>query len=206
MASNTVIDLSHYNSGTLQFGNAKADGIIGVIQKATQGTDYVDATLQKNRTAILAAGLLFGAYHFGTGTDGVAQAEHFLNTVQPDGNTLVALDFEDNPTGPSMTIEEAQAFVTHINAELGRWPVFYSGHTIKRVLGSAVDPVLKNCPFWLAQFGPTPVVPACWSTWTLWQYTDGGNGPDPHSVNGIGTCDREQFNGSDAQLQSWWAK
>lgn len=206
MASNTVIDLSHHNSAILQFGNAKADGIIGVIQKATQGTDYVDPTFTKNRDAALAAGLLFGAYHFGTGSDGVAQAEHFLSTVQPDGNTLVALDFEDNPTGPSMTLEEAQAFVTHIKSELGRWPVFYSGHTIKRVLGSAADPVLKNCPLWLAQFGPTPVVPACWSTWTLWQYTDGGVGPAPHSVNGIGTCDREQFNGSNADLTAWWAK
>ena len=35
--SNSVIDISHYNGTRLRFDKAKADGIIGVIQKATQG-------------------------------------------------------------------------------------------------------------------------------------------------------------------------
>ena len=39
-----------------------------------------------------------------------------------------------------MTLEEARAFVTHVHDKLGRWPGFYSGHTIKRALGTAVDP------------------------------------------------------------------
>jgi hypothetical protein len=66
----------------------------------------------------LAAGLLFGAYHFGTGSDGASQAEHFLDVVQPNADTVVVLDFESNPAGPSMTLEEARAFVTHIKSEL----------------------------------------------------------------------------------------
>jgi lysozyme len=117
---------------------------------------------------------------------------------------VVVLDFEDNPTGSSMTLEEARAFVVHIHDKLGRWPGFYSGHTIKRALGTSVDPILKNCWFWLAQYGPTAVVPPCWTTWTLWQYTDGGVGPAPHSVNGIGSCDREFYSGTNAQLKTWW--
>jgi lysozyme len=206
MPSNSVIDLSHHNGTRLRFDKAKADGIVGVIQKATQGEAYVDATFKKNKAAALDAGLLFGAYHFGTGSNGVSQAEHFLETVAPDQDTVVVLDFEDNPTGSSMTLEEARAFVTHVHDKLGRWPGFYSGHTIKRALGTAVDPVLKNCWFWLAQYGPTPVVPPCWSSWTMWQYTDGGVGPKPHTVNGIGACDRENYNGTDTQLKNWWGK
>jgi lysozyme len=84
MPSNSIIDLSHHNGTRLRFDKAKADGITGVIQKATQGEAYVDATFKKNRTAVLAADLLFGAYHFGTGANGVSQAQHFLDTVQPD--------------------------------------------------------------------------------------------------------------------------
>lgn len=42
--SNSVIDISHHNGTRLRFDKAKADGIIGVIQKATQGESYVDAT------------------------------------------------------------------------------------------------------------------------------------------------------------------
>jgi len=204
MASNSVIDLSHHNGARLRFDKAKDDGIVGVIQKATQGESYVDPTFRKNRSAALDAQLLFGAYHFGTGSDGVSQAECFLETVEPDHKTVVVLDFEDDPTGGSMTLEEARAFVVHIHAKLGRWPGFYSGHTIKRALGASVDPVLKNCWFWLAQYGPTAVVPPCWPTWTLWQYTDGGVGPTPHSVNGIGLCDRELYSGTNAQLATWW--
>jgi lysozyme len=71
-------------------------------------------------------------------------------------------------------------------------------------LGSASDPVLKQCWFWLAQYGPTPVVPANWETWTMWQYTDGANGPEPHKVDGIGRCDRDKFNGSVRQLKELW--
>jgi lysozyme len=40
----------------------------------------------------------------------------------------------------------------------------------------------------------------------MWQYTDGGVGPTPHTVDGIGSCDRNYYNGTDAQLKSWWAK
>jgi lysozyme len=205
MVANAVVDISHHN-GRVNLVKAKADGIIGVIQKATQGEQYVDPTFKANRKAALAAGTLFGAYHFGTGANGVSQAQHFLDTVQPDAKTVVVLDFEDNPTGSTMTLEEARAFVTHVHAQLGRWPGFYSGHTIKRMLGTSSDPVLKNCWFWLAQYGSTAVVPPCWSDWTLWQYTDGGVGPQPHTVDGIGRCDRDYYNGTAAQLSSWWGK
>jgi GH25 family lysozyme M1 (1,4-beta-N-acetylmuramidase) len=202
--SNSVIDISHHNGARLRFDKAKADGIIGVIQKTTQGITYVDATFHKNKKAILAEGLLFGAYHFGDGSDGRLQAKHFLDVVQPNDDTVIVLDFESNPGGPSMTLGQAHAFVTHVKLEVARWPGFYSGHDIKEALGKSVDPILKNCWFWLAQYGPRPVVPPCWKKWTLWQYTDGGVGPRPHAVDGIGPCDRDIFNGTRKQLKSWW--
>jgi lysozyme len=100
-----------------------------------------------------------------------------------------------------MTLEEARAFVTHIHEVTGRWPGLYAGYYLKEQLGTRTDPVLANCWFWLAQYGPTAVVPPNWKTWTLWQYTDGGYGPPPHEVEGIGRCDRDTFNGSAADLQ-----
>ncbi len=66
--SNTIIDLSHHN-GDVDLGRAKAAGILGVIQKATQGTGYKDPTFDANREQAIQAGLLFGAYHFGTGDE-----------------------------------------------------------------------------------------------------------------------------------------
>jgi len=201
---NAVVDLSHHN-GAVDLQAAAADGIVGVIHKASQGTGYQDPLFAENRAKALAAGLHWGAYHFGTGGDGVAQAEHFLDVVQPGPEVLLALDLEGNPQGPSMTLDEARAFVTHVREATGRWPGLYSGHFIKELLGGQVDAVLANCWLWLAQYGATPVVPPTWRYWTLWQYTDGGMGPPPHEVQGIGRCDRDVFNGTRSQLERLWA-
>ena len=200
---NAVVDISHHN-GNVNFAKAKEAGIIGVIQKATQGQGNVDQTYKTNKTKALNAGLLWGAYHFATGSDGVKQADNFLNVAGGDPKTLLVLDFEPNLTGPSMSLEEARAFVTHVKDVTGRFPGFYSGHYIKQLLGTHSDPVLANCWFWLAQYGNTAVVPPNWPTWTMWQYTDGSIGPEPHTVNGIGRCDRDKFNGTEAQLRTLW--
>jgi lysozyme len=201
--ANVVVDLSHHN-GDVDLQRAKAAGVMGVIQKATQGQSFKDPTYDVNRAAAAAAGLLWGAYHFGTGSSGVTQAEWFLNTVQPSGVELLVLDFESNPQGPSMDLEEARAFVTHINERTGLWPGLYGGHFIKSLLGTGNDPVLKNCWFWLAQYGPTAVVPSNWDSWTFWQYTDGALGPTPHEIDGIGRCDRNFFDGDEEDLGNFW--
>src|SRR5262249_3660704 len=117
---NVVVDISHHN-GNVNLAKAKADGILGVIQKATQGQSFKDPTYQRNRQKAKDAGVLWGAYHFGSGSDGLMQAQHFLDVVGNDPGTLLVLDFEPNPTGPSMDLEEARAFVTHINEERGRF-------------------------------------------------------------------------------------
>jgi lysozyme len=145
----------------------------------------------------------YSGYHFGDGSDGVAQAEHFLSTVNDQSKTLLALDFESNPTGPSMDLVEAAAFVTHVQQQTGRFPGFYSGNDIKQQLGNGKDPVLAQCWFWLAQYGPTPVVPANWPTWTMWQYTDGNFGPPPNDVAGV-PFDRDKFNGPLEGLKRLW--
>ena len=200
---NAVVDISHHN-GNVNFAKAKDAGIIGVIQKATQGQSNVDPTYKTNKIKALNAGLLWGAYHFATGSDGLKQAENFLSVVGNDPKTLLVLDFEPNLTGPSMSLEEARAFVTSVKDRTGRFPGFYSGHFIKQLLGTSSDPVLAKCWFWLAQYGKTAVVPPNWPTWTLWQYTDGVIGPEPHTVSGIGRCDRDLFNGSETQLRKLW--
>jgi lysozyme len=199
-----IIDISHHNGLLLDFGKAAGGGIKAVVQKASQGVASADPTFSANRLGILSAGLLFGSYHFGDGSDGGAQANYFLSIAKPGANELVALDLEDNPAGPSMTIEEARAFVTTVFNAIGKWPVLYSGHTLKGMLGSTPDSVLTNCPLWLAQYGPTAVLPPGWTSWSLWQYTDGGQ-PGSQPVDGIGHCDRDRFIGDADDLQTFWA-
>src|SRR5262249_20230636 len=155
-----------------QLGPAKASGFDAVIVKATQGLNIPDGTFKANWQQARDNDLLRGAYHFGEGASGIAQAEFFLDTVQPDAKTLVALDFERNKNGESMTINEAVEFVTPVFEALGRWPVLYGGSLLKGALNGHPNDTLSKCPLWLAQYGPTAVLPVGWTRWTLWQFSD----------------------------------
>ena len=119
--TNAVIDISHHN-GAIDLSNAQQAGVLGVIQKATQGSSFSDPTYQKNFQQAQTLGLLWGAYHFGTGDDGIVQANFFLSTVNPTAGTLLVLDFESNTAGSTMSLQEARDFVTHIQAVTGIWP------------------------------------------------------------------------------------
>lgn len=200
---NVIVDISHHN-GHPDFAQAAESGIVGVIHKATQGLAYQDPKYATNRQKALDAGLLWGAYHFGIGGVGAGQADFFLDTVNPEPDTLLVLDFEPNTQGATMSLDDARAFVSEVNAKMGRYPGLYSGSLIKQQLGNNNDPILAQCFFWLAQYGPNAAVPPNWPTWTLWQYTDGNVGPQPHTVPGIGNCDRDKFNGDLDDLRKLW--
>ena len=195
---NVVIDLSHYNTVT-SFSDVKAGGIVGVIHKATQGTDWTDAAYAGRQQQAQAAGLWWGAYHFGTNEDGTAQAQYFLSKVNPGSKDLLALDFEENPQS-QMTIAQAEQFVTEVFNQTGRYPGLYSDALVGNMLGGNVNSILANCWFWRAQYsGSSPLVPPTWSTWTMWQYTSSG------PVSGVSApCDRDTYNGSMESLSQLW--
>lgn len=204
MTINAVIDLSHFNQ-VASFQEIKSAGVAGIIHKATEGTSEIDPTYAGRKGEAEAAGLWWGAYHFATGDDAVVQAEHFLSFVNPGPTDLLVLDFEHNPAGASMTIAQAEQFVTHVQQATGRWPGFYSGfYYMQQLLGEQRSETLANCWFWLSEYGPTPHVPPTWTSWTMWQYTDGSVGPEPHTVTGVGNCDRDQFNGEMDALARLW--
>jgi hypothetical protein len=74
--SNIVVDLSHHN-GEVDLGEARDAGIVGIIHKATQGETFADAAYAGNRKKAADAGLLWGAYHFGSGGDDVKRLISF---------------------------------------------------------------------------------------------------------------------------------
>lgn len=204
---NAIVDISHHNSVS-NVAKIKQAGVLGVIQKSTQGTTFKDPTFVTVRKRLQDAGILVGAYHFGTAGDASAQADFFLSVAGPE--SLLVLDFEPNPQGHDMSLLEAEQFVHHIFSVTGRYPGLYSGHTIKEALSNAgisapAQTELSKCWLWIAQYGPAPLIPTIWSKWTIWQYTDGAVGPMPHVVDGIGRCDRDQFNGSEDELRAFWA-
>ncbi len=202
---NVIIDLSH-NNQNVDFDGLGPNNIIGIIHKATQGSGFSDPVYVQRREAAKNAGLLWGAYHFGTGADPVSQARFFLKVAGPTSVDLVVLDFETNPANPSntMSLDQARTFIGVVQQATGITAGLYGGAYLREQLGNATDPLLQSCWLWWSQYGPRPVIPPNWTNWTLWQYTDGHHGVPPFTVNGIGPCDRDQYQGTAEDLKAKW--
>jgi len=198
-----IIDISHHQ-GAVDFTKVAANGIVAIIAKATEGATWVDPAYQEFKSAAMKHNFLWGSFHFGTAADVDAQVEHYLATIKVTDDELLCLDFEENPNKQSMTVRQAREFVSLIRERLGRYPVLYGGIWLKQHLDGKADRLLSKCPLWIAQYAEEPTLPPGWKKYALWQYTDGESGPAPRNVDGIGPCDRNQYNGTVAQLRRTW--
>lgn len=202
MPTPLVIDLSHFNTN-VDFAKVRASGVVGVIHKATQGSDYVDLEYAKRKPLALQAGLLWGAYHFGTGGAVADQVTNFIDVTQPDGSFLLALDFESNGDD-SMSLAQAKQFLSTVMAQAGQRPVLYTGGYFNDCVGDQPDPDMAQYRLWWAQYANAPKINSTWPAYWLWQYSDGSAGPDERAVDGATPCDCSAHNGSEAQLRASW--
>jgi lysozyme len=201
-----VIDLSHWDPA-YDYKAVKADGIVGVIYKATEGQSYTDDTYVSQQHAAKAAGLKWGAYHFADGSDVEGQVENFLRFASPDPDELFCLDWEDNPSGAGrMSVAGAEQWIVLVEEALRRpcQCVIYSGNTAKELVDGE-DDFFGSRRLWLCQYGSNPTWQESWDKPWLWQYTDGVAGPQPHSIEGVGPCDINSYDGSPEQLRAQWA-
>lgn len=205
-----VIDISHHNTVKDLKATASA-GVWGVIHKASQGRAYRDPDYAGRRKLATAAGLLWGAYHFNTGDDVSSQVDNFLKAAQPDPQTLLVLDYEDNRPS-QMSIKQAVQFLHLIEQKAGRKAAIYSGNRLKETIGGLVPmerDYLLTHRLWLCQYGPRAVLPKGFAKYWLWQYTGDGVGPMPHNLPGViagnGGIDINTFEGTRAQLAANWA-
>lgn len=201
-----VCDLSHWDPAD-DYDEVMADGIIGVIYKATEGGGYCDDTYVSQQHAAKAAGLLWGAYHFADGSDVQRQVDNFMRFACPDPDELFCLDWEDNPSGNGrMSVNQAEEWITAVENALRRPGecVIYSGNTAKELL-QGENEFFGSRRLWLCQYGSSPSWQESWDKPWLWQFTDGVYGPEPHAIDGIGPCDINSYDGDDEQLTAEWA-
>jgi len=200
----TVIDLYHRSQPDFE-ALAKA-GITAVIHKATEGATVQDPEYIPRKRIAKDLGLLWGSYHFVSGISVTDQLDNYLSHVKPENDEVVCIDYERSTSGPDMTLEQLERLVVLLKQQIGRSPLIYGGDLLRHALQLRSSPILAECPLWYARYANQPIgiPPATWSTFTLWQYTNGAVGPEPHSTPGIGRCDRSRFDGTVDQLRKAW--
>lgn len=205
MPTPLLLDLSHHNAvRDLKF--AAEAGIGAVIVKVTQGVGGHDQMYSRHALKVMEAGLRLGAYHFGSGTaSGEAQAQYFLQTLADDGGVpqVLVLDVENNPGGATMTLAQAEAFVTAVRATNPISTVVVYGGSLLREMHVPKTSCLLTCPLWLADYTPpTNTVPP-WPSWMLWQYTD-KQGSIPGQADSLDNYDLSDAFDGEATLKHLW--
>jgi GH25 family lysozyme M1 (1,4-beta-N-acetylmuramidase) len=200
------VDVSDHQAD-VDWAAVAADGYAFAMIKATEGTYYVDsAYFPEQYQGSYDAGLIHGAYHFAIpdNSTGAAQADFFVANGggwSSDGRTLPGmLDLENNPYGPrcygltsAQMVAWVQSFDTEYQALTGRYPLLYTNADFWDVCAGGSSLVAKD-PLDVAAWSDSPTpLPAGWSTYAMWQYTD---------ANAIG-FDGDQYDGSAAALETF---
>jgi lysozyme len=213
----TVCDMFHGNP--VDFGKLAAAGMWGVIHKARQGIYISDSSYAARMEQAKVAGLLWAAYDFGVSDDIASDVATFLAFANLSDNDGVWLDFERNAAS-QMTGDQAFEFMDRVAQKLGRACGIYGGDQIRGQI-KPDDPkwidMAQVSSLWQCRYIGLnaadneelfnlikPIPP--WTKNTLIQYTDGANGPQPHSVNGLDPNhdDLNAFLGTRAELAQIW--
>jgi GH25 family lysozyme M1 (1,4-beta-N-acetylmuramidase) len=178
-----VIDLSHWDDVQDGFSGTVQMGVLGVINKVTEGLGNVDPSFAWRRGPATNKGLLFGAYHFIRPGDPRAQARYFLSKIGNPAGLRLALDHED----PGVSMANARAFLEECKAQIGFFPDYYSFQSFVMDRTGDMDASFwRQTRFWLAAYNTNPQWPKdIWTEPALWQFTGDGSGPAPHAVPGI---------------------
>jgi lysozyme len=211
-----VADFYHLNP--VDFGKLAAaswNGVkcVGVIMKCTQGATYADPLYAQRVELALEAGFLVAPYGFNTGEPVAAQVANFLTHAHLNDQMGGWLDFEDNRAS-QMTLPQALEWMDRYDQSTGRSSGMYAGNRIKETIihaTSAQRDFLAAHAFWECQYGAAPVMrdangqPLPWDVPFLWQFTGDGNGPQPHTLDGLQQgSDLSISRGSVEQLRAAW--
>lgn len=163
--------------------------------KATEGTNFADAEFAHNWAGMKSIGVHRFAYHFAhTDKSVFDQAAFFVDTVKAQGlhtgdNFILDLEVNDGQT-PATVSAWGNEFCHEVHKRAPGHRVLVYTYPYFAEQGNCAD--LGGYKLWIANYNvASPTVPAPWTDWTFWQYTDQGKGNIDHNV----------FNGTKLQLR-----
>lgn len=197
------IDVSNW-LGVIDFAKVKAAGKQFVFAKASEGTDWTDASYARNKARAMAAGLPFGAYHFArpgrAAGDAIKEADHFIAVMGlTHGMLRPVIDLEvTGGLGTAKLQSWVRALLDRIYSRLGVRAMIYTTASFwaSYMGGTSWFALNGYSVLFIAHWtSASPSLPASgWAGrgWTLWQYSECGR------VAGIRGCvDLDRLKGTD---------
>jgi len=186
-----------------------------VYCKCSQGATYKDPMFTGNVNSAKGKGLIVGAYHFITFADSAqVQADNFLAggfDFSAPGSLPPALDVEWQVGSDDAETNDLNQFITDnkdacvqiiadwldiVATQTGRTPVIYTAKGFMNEYFSGVTEFSNN-PLWIPAYQQQqPGLPAGWTSYAIWQYSD--NATIPGTDGGL---DLDIFNGSASDLK-----
>lgn len=164
------LDLNHWRPLN-DFTKPKKLGHVFFINKATEGTGFLDGTLNIHIPKAIDQGLLTGAFHYlRTGFDPNLQAEFYwekIKNLKLDFPPL--LDVEPYSNAVSLLESTAKIFIERIKVLSGKQPWIYTNQNTWNLLKNPSWSL--NYKLWLASYSSKPYMPKPWTKYTLWQFT-----------------------------------
>ena len=172
------VDVSSYQAD-IDMNELKAQDIEFIYIKASEGSQTKDPRFAENWEHAKNAGLLSGAYHFFSyDSEGITQAENFIDVVGPDmqGRLLPVVDVEyygdkeQNPPKKEDVVRELRIYLERVEKEYGVKPMIYTRSDIyEKYLKGEFDEYKK----WMSSL----YQPLSWDydgDWYIWQYLNRG--------------------------------
>lgn len=177
-----------------------------VIIRAGQNL-WVDNEFVISWKAAKEAGLWRGSYWFyDSRADPKRQAQLWISILGDDkGELPLWCDFEDQYNGAFAGwkhwfnfIEEAKRLAP--NKQIGIYTGYYYWLEKTASAPIASKDYFRQYPLWIARYSATePLIPYPWKDWTLWQYTDNGDGT-PYGVESK-NIDLNYYNGDEVKFK-----
>ena len=95
---------------------------------------FATASTSPARVVANKRGYLWGSYHWGLASNSEKQAEHYINTVKPAPDELIALNLEDATSRTLMNADEVLLFICRVKQLTGRYPVLYANHASAKLI------------------------------------------------------------------------
>lgn len=124
------IDISGIGQGGAFNWGAYKDRIQFAFAKASEALTFTDPDFARNWAAMHELGIVRGAYHFIHASDsGAAQANRFLELVDPAPGDLLMVDVEEtgfDGAAPAVMSATVGEFADVVRSQTGAWPVTYA--------------------------------------------------------------------------------